>query len=757
MLLAVVRRAAALAAALLCLAFPAAAAEKGQPLSAALDELVREGLRLVYSTAVVGADLTVVDDPGPGTPEQRAARLLAPHGLALEPIQPGVFAVVRQRAPAPPAAPEPASLQLSEIKVYASRYRLDTERGLVLAEMAGEDLEALPGLDQDALRVARYLPGVASNGLTARAHVRGGYENEVAILFDGAPLFEPYHFRDFYGPLGMLDPGAIGRVDFYSGVPPPRYGNRLSGVLDMTPREWSGHDQHELGVSLLYAHVLTQGRLDDRPVEWLGAYRRSVVNDLLELADKRSGQPRFSDALARLRVDLGDRGEVVGGLLTLDDSLRLDLSDGTERARASYRDRTLWLRGRWLEPGGLELAGTFSFSERDGGRSGQLDRPGSVRGAMDDRRDTDTASAQVELSLPRDRWRLHLGGEWTDYSARFDVARRAEFEPLLADALGRPQALDESTALRVTGKAYAVSASLQLAPWPGLALDLGLRWDAQRYSGGFDEEQLSPRFGAQYALDADTTLRLSWGRLAQAQRPDELQVADGDTAFHRPARATQAVLAVERRVSREAVIRLEAFDKRVDRVLPAYENVLDPRSVLAEIEPDRLRIAPESSRAYGAELSGRWEPGRTWSSWLAYTWSEATDEFDGFEAVRSWNQQHSVVLGVAWTRKPWQLSANGRWNSGWRRNTLDPQFELSSRNSEAWPDALSLDLRASWTRDLPVGAITVFAEVINALDHENLCCTLYAVDSSGGVPALTSEVETWIPRYALVGATWVFP
>lgn len=750
-----------MAAASLCLCGPPAAEaiEPGEPLSAALDELARQGLRIVYSSALVGPGLRVAGDPGQGSLEERAARLLAPHGLALEAIQPGVFAVVR-RAAAPAAGeppPAPATARLEAITIHASRYRLDTQRGLVLAELSREEFEALPGLDQDAMRVMRYLPGVASNGLTARAHVRGGYENEVATYFDGAPLFEPYHFKDFYGPLGVLDPGAISRVDFYSGVPPPRHGGRLSGVLEMAPREWGGQDHHEIGVSLLYAHALSQGRMEDHPVEWLGAVRRSVVNDILELADKRSGQPRFTDALARIAIDVGEQGEVVAGWLSLDDSLKVDLSDGTERARADYRDRTMWLRGAWRYPAGAELQGILSYTERHGNREGALARPGSVVGEIEDERKSNITTARLELLLPADDWRLALTGEWAGHSARFDFARQAVFEPLLAQALGRPSALEDAADLRVTGSALAASASLQLMPMPGLALDLGLRWDRQRYGLGFDEDQVSPRVGAQYELDADTLLRLSWGRLAQAQRPDELQVADGESGFHEPARATQTVLAVERRVSREAVVRLEAFDKRISRVLPAYENVLDPRALLAEIEPDRLRITPNESRAYGAELSGRWEPRRTWSSWLAYTWSEATDEFEDSEAERTWNQQHSVVLGVAWTRHPWQLSANWRWNSGWRRNTIDEEFILSPRNRQSWSDSKSLDLRASWARELPVGAISVFAEVINVLDHDNLCCTRYTVETAGGGPTLLAETTAWLPRYALVGVTWSLP
>ncbi len=58
------------------------AVEKGQALSAALEELRASGMRLIFSTVLVQPGLTVTVDPGQGTPEDIARRILAPHGLA---------------------------------------------------------------------------------------------------------------------------------------------------------------------------------------------------------------------------------------------------------------------------------------------------------------------------------------------------------------------------------------------------------------------------------------------------------------------------------------------------------------------------------------------------------------------------------------------------------------------------------------------------------------------------------------------------
>src|SRR5690606_34552991 len=82
--------------ALLLGALPARAVEVGEPLTEALAELRRAGLQLIFSSALVEPEFVVKADPGTGSPEEIARRILAPYGLTLDPIRPGVFAVVRR-------------------------------------------------------------------------------------------------------------------------------------------------------------------------------------------------------------------------------------------------------------------------------------------------------------------------------------------------------------------------------------------------------------------------------------------------------------------------------------------------------------------------------------------------------------------------------------------------------------------------------------------------------------------------------------
>ena len=82
----------------------------------------------------------------------------------------------------PPVQEEP----LYELGVYASRYVIDdVSASAPLTELTRDDVEALPGLNQDVMRVTHFLPGIASNALSARSHVRGG-RDERATELDGS-------------------------------------------------------------------------------------------------------------------------------------------------------------------------------------------------------------------------------------------------------------------------------------------------------------------------------------------------------------------------------------------------------------------------------------------------------------------------------------------------------------------------------------------------------------------------------------------
>jgi hypothetical protein len=739
--------------------------QRGQRLAEALEVLRAAGFDVIYSDRLVSSGMRVDVEPGTDSAESVARRILESHGLTLKEIRPKRFAVVRAPAAATaPATAAPASESLEVVTIFASRYRIETIGLASPAAIARADIAVLPGIDEDLLRVARYLPGTATNGLSARANVRGGREDETAVWFDGVPLFEPFHFKDYSAVLGVIDPAAVDRLDFYSGVFPVRYGDRLSAVMDIAPRTARGGMHHEVGLSLLSGHLMSTGEVSwrDAPLRWLVSGRSSVTQRIARAVGRDDIEPEFSDLLMRGERVQGDWTFTLGAL-ALNDELQVaeDNATGTATAAARYRDGTAWLRVSHESATGRQLEVTLSAAQRRTDRAGELRRPGAVVGDVNDRRRIESTYARAEW---RDPSSWVLGAEWLDGDARYAYEGSAAFDPLLATLFLRPAAYVRSATVRADGAGFALYGSRLLSFGERWRLDLGLRLDQRDYdadSGSAQEgTDLSPRIALEHLLSDDTTLRLSAGRATQGMRPDELAVSDGDSAFARVQRADQIVFAIEQRIGKGGALRAEAYRKDVTHPTPHYENLLDPVTLLPELEVDRVRIEPEAARLYGIELSGRLQPAPAWTTWLSYTWSEAKDRIDGRWSQRSWNQLHSVAGGAAWARGAWELSANLLWHSGWRRTAVSPGSAGASgllSDATQWEDYSSLDLRATWTKPLTVGRLRVWADVTNATQRPNPCCSEVVVDRSGAVPSLRSRERGWVPRYAIVGATWELP
>lgn len=109
-----------------------------------------------------------------------------------------------------------------------------SQMGLNKLEM--EQARQLPAIfgEVDVLKILQFLPGikVGVEG-TAGFFVRGGSNDQNAVLLDGALLYNPVHLG---GLFGVFNPDVIEGLDVYKGSFPARFGGRLSSVLDVRGR-----------------------------------------------------------------------------------------------------------------------------------------------------------------------------------------------------------------------------------------------------------------------------------------------------------------------------------------------------------------------------------------------------------------------------------------------------------------------------------------------------------------------------------------
>jgi hypothetical protein len=130
---------------------------------------------------------------------------------------------------------------------------------------------------------------------------------------------------------------------------------------------------------------------------------------------------------------------------------------------------------------------------------------------------------------------------------------------------------------------------------------------------------------------------------------------------------------------------------------------------------------------------------------------------------RSWDQTHAVGGGLTWSSDDWLVTLAATYHTGWpttpvrviERDPAPDGIELGPRNSARYPGFSSVDLRVSRDFVLPRGALTVFAEVTNALNQRNPCCTdfEYRYEADGSL-VLDREYRHWLPLVPSVGVLW---
>lgn len=740
-------------------ALPAAGQVAGKRVTDVLADIGRGGVRLIFSDDLVPPTLRVGGEPAAKGGIDLAREILAPYGLTLQPAGAGVWAVVAAPRPPPPVAALP--VPIAEVVVSASLYSLADDRLQPHTFLTAAEAASLPKLADETLRAVHRLPGAASNGVSGLAHMRGGEENETQVVLDGLPLPEPFHLKNFFAPVSVLDAAIIDSVDAYAGAYPSRWGERLSSVLDVRSVIVPDDGIYQLGLSLFHASALAADDLAGGRVRWLVSGRRSNLDEVSDLLDSNLGEPRYVDTFGRVEVDVGDRLTVgLRGLLS-SDAVELRNEPVTEEADARYRNAYGWLSADYRFSDTLRGSAIAGLIDVRNDRDGVVTAP-DRSGFVDDFREYRMRLARLGLAWDDGVRSLSGGVEAARldatyrYQGAMQFAADAPFPGLPARGFTRDFVLDPD------GSQVAAWIATRFRFGERLTAEAGLRWADQTYDDVDGRRQFGPRLALLYALTGGTRVRLGWGRFFQPQAINELQVEDGVPTFFAPQRADHLVAGVEHAFGGGLELRVEAYRKEYDALRPRFENLFDPFSILPELQSDRIRVAPDEAYAQGVEaiLRRRGEGAVDW--WLSYAWSQARDELDGRDVPRSWEQRHSLNAGTVYRAGRWNLSLAGTWHSGWPTTTAvlvpgpEPTVTVGPRNAVTFSDFLSVDLRIGYTAALGRSELETYLELTNAIGHRNACCADFAVVDGAGGPELQRDLDYW-PRFLPnLGVRWRF-
>ena len=648
---------------------------------------------------------------------------------------------------------DPAPINEDELIVTPSRVsllRIDPE---ALFSLSRREILALPHLGNDFFRTLTLLPGITANDVSAQFHVRGGRRDETQILLDGQELYETYHLQDFDNALSVIEPTNLDSVELKTGGFSSKFGDRMSGVLDMTTITPDGPPKARVGLSIWAGYAGGGGTFNEGQGGWVAQIRRGSTDFAGRLVGREG--PRYWDAFAKLDFSLTPRHSLRGNALYTGDefSFREVIDEDSQDVNTNYNNAYVWLTHQAILSDEMFVESAVSLSRIDRDRRAvEIEEDNQF--TVDDRRDNEILAFRQAWNLQiGDRHLTRFGLTYRLFDTEYDYASTRETENPIPEP--RPESEEILVAEKFSERHPSLYFTDNFQVTQRLVLELGLRYD--RYSQT-DEDLVSPRFNLGYSLNQTSLARLAWGKFVQSQRPYELMVEDGDFLFYEVEQGEHRLVGYEKLFPGVTgpgglSLRAEIYWRNVDNPRPRYENLYEPLNFFPEAEPDRVRIEPERSLAQGVEIFVKGSIGERVGWWVNYAYAETEDLINGAWYPREYDQPNTFNLDFDFlVSKNWRLNLAWRYHTGWPTTeiSLEPvdvgtgeageeeaDFEyevvLGPFNGDRLPYYQRLDVRASRKWNLSFGELTFFVDIQNVLNRNNVAGFDIEIDTDEGV------------------------
>lgn len=652
----------------------------------------------------------------------------------------GAAAVVEDTSAQPATSPKTARVyELAPIVVEAGRFSVDDTRG-GSASLKRLDVVTMPGGTADVLQVFQAMPGVTRASEGSDLYVRGGDAAESPVFIDGARMTYAGAFEGLHGGIfGVLDPNGIRKADFSSGGFSARYGNALSGILDITTEGRPQENSWRAGVNLVSAGATIRSRLGERA----GFYASGKATETTALlwtqnrGDEYTRKPWSVNGMAGLTFNPNNKVELKATALSeVDDATRLvDVMGYHGPLRAQGGTHMGVLAGR-----AINASGTSSLRAS---LSAALRTTRFAVGVLDRARDDYSYTLRVDADVATTGRAVFRGGlEAAAFSAREEGAVPAT-DDLAPGAPARNVQAAHDT------QHAGLYAETEISASPKLALIAGVRADRLPAADGIT---VDPRLAVAYRAGG-WTLRSGAGIFHQSPWRVGYRTPSLGTPSGVATRATHWVVGIEREAP--VLLRVEAFAKSYGR----YQRTAGTSS----ITPSAEGPAMDRARIVGVDALVRWKASGAVTGWASYSLLDAKVRLaDTGEWVASPVDVRHTATGVVKFAlgDEWELGTTTRLGSGRPYTPVQGSIiEDGARrplygplHSDRLPAYARFDARI--TRLVPArkGTYVFYIEGLNLLDRRNVMAYTYNAEYSRRVP-----IESFFAHRTLVfGAEAMF-
>jgi TonB family protein len=637
---------------------------------------------------------------------------------------------VDRLAPPKPVATTPdagAPEAVEEVEVHGEK----PPREVTKFTIDQREMERIPGTNGDALRSLQNLPGVArSPGLGGLLIVRGSAPEDTQYFVDGTPVPIIYHFG---GLSSVVPTEMLGKIDFFPGNFSTQYGRAMGGIVDVGLSSPKSDGLHAMAqADFIDTRAIVQGPLFDTGWNFALAGRRSWFDVWLGPVLTATGAnvsvaPVYYDYQAVLERPLGNHQTFRIALFGSDDRfsiLEQSASSSAPTLAGEIGSHTGFWRAQVLYDNKLSKETEL----RVVGAVGQDYEEFNAGTLFFNLTDTPLTS-RVELAQrlsPQLTMNVGIDFYYAPYSAsaQFPPPPKAGAPPT------GPFAAQPPVATTAKGSVFepAVYTEFEATPWKGGRIVPGMRLDYTQATNAWD---FAPRVVARQDVTDDprTTIKGGVGLFAQPPQAQETNAVFGTPGLTSN-RATHYDVGVERVITRQIDVTLDAFYKQLDNLV---EQGLGNTG---------------SGVIYGAETLIRYKPDERFFGWIAYTLSRSLrrDEPGAPLQLFQFDETHVLtVLGSYRIGRGWELGMRYRLSSGYMYTpnqygfydeNVGTYLPLSAYppNGSRLPLFNSLDIRIDKTWTYRWGKLSAYLDVLNVYNQGNVDGVTYDYNSTHSAP-----------------------
>jgi vitamin B12 transporter len=625
------------------------------------------------------------------------------------------------------------AVKLKETLITASSYGTEKEKGLVISRL---DVLTTPGGATDIYQSLKTLPGLTQVSESAELYVRGGEPLETITMINQSVMYHPFTFESSYGGIfSNLNQSVVKSMYFTSGGFSAKYGNALSGVLDIETKNQPESSRASAGVSLASGNVTAEIAIDPQKFGLYFDARQNFTKPIFW----------FNGGMDRLTVTPNSKNFTGGAVYNYSNTGRLkfitiyaDDEQGVKVKRAEYngtfngstKNTFLNIQNTDIVFNDVVMKNAVSFNTYSNKW---------LLGILDIVK-TDyvyTMRSDFEIMLGTST-RLMTGGELENREIQYIGQVPEEDYNIRKDA----KAIMIDT--KFNGTHYGFYGEMQTINILGLSklsVTAGVRYD------NFTElnvDWFDPRMSIGYKIDDNSTLRLGLGIFRQVPDPRLFNPIDGNPEL-KSMKAEHLIGSYEYMLNDQNSFRIEVYRKNY-KDLPLENETLNYDNSgygYAEgidcIFKGEFPFGIEGWISYGYISTKRY--------WMDYDFpaSSSSDITHNIALVAKYSVLEKLQVGL--TAK----YASGRpftpVESSILGNTSNIYIPIyAATNSSRYPDYKRIDLRWTYFDQLfQKYSLIVYIEGLNILNFRNLFGYSYSQDYKERI-----DIESYFGRRMLV-------